>query len=312
MLLTFWHAVESVLTIIIMFMTGWALTRAGWFDEKTSLVFSRIILNVSLPCYMLWNLMSNFDRARLTELSGGLIVPVLSIGGTYLLGVLTSNLMRVDRRRKGVFRSVFFTSNTIFVGLAVNLSLFGAESVPYVLVYYIANTCFFWTLGTYEIGRNGEESPARFSPGTLKRAANPALLGFFAAVLLILLRVRLPAFVMDGCKYIGELTTPLAMFFIGIVLYSTPLKKLRIDRDIAVLILARFVICPASVLLLTRLIPLPELMTKVFVIQSAMPAMTSTGVVARQYGGDYEFATVVTVITTVLSMVFIPVYMILL
>ncbi|MPM85366.1 hypothetical protein SDC9_132446 [bioreactor metagenome] len=139
---------------------------------------------------------------------------------------------------------------------------------------------------------------------------NPALAGFSLAVVLILLNIQLPSFILNSCKYIGELTTPLAMFFIGIVLHSIPLKKLRIDRDIAVLLLGRFLVSPLFVIALEQFFPLPPLMAKVFIIQSVMPAVTSTGVMAKQYGADYEFATVATVITTLASMIIIPIYMV--
>lgn len=312
MLHTFLQAIQGILTIITMFMTGWVLARVGWLGEKESRIFSRIILNVSLPCYMLWNLMSTFDKTKLQELSGGLIVPLISLLASYLLSVVVSNLLKVDRKHRGIFRSIFFTSNTIFIGLPVNLSLFGAESTPYVLIYYIANTCFFWTLGNYEISRDGttQEESKILSFKALKRIMNPALAGFSLAVVLILLNIQLPSFILNSCKYIGELTTPLAMFFIGIVLHSIPLKKLRIDRDIAVLLLGRFLVSPLFVIALEQFFPLPPLMAKVFIIQSVMPAVTSTGVMAKQYGADYEFATVATVITTLASMIIIPIYMV--
>lgn len=314
MILTLLHSIQSILTIVVMFMVGWLLTHVGWLDEKTSVVFSKIIVNVAFPCYMLWNMMSNFDKAKLQELSGGLIIPIISIVISYFLSVLVSNALKIDPKRKGVFRCIFFTSNTIFIGLPVNLSLFGAESTPYVLIYYIANTCFFWTLGNYEISKSGDVEGQQTDHQvlkTLKRIFNPALAGFVIAVILIFLGVQLPSFVMDSCKYIGELTTPLAMFFIGIVLHSTPFKNIRLDRDILVLVGARFLICPIVVILLELFIPIPSLMAKVFVIQAAMPAVTSTGVLAKQYGADYEFATIATVTTTLASMVVIPIYMIL-
>ncbi|HEX3026563.1 MAG TPA: AEC family transporter [Clostridia bacterium] len=309
--MVFLHAVGSILTVVLMFMTGYFMTAAGWLDDRTSDTFSRIILNVSLPCYMLYNIVSNFDRARLEQLSGGLIVPVLSIGITYLIGVAASNLLHVGEGRKGIFRSVFFTSNTIFIGLTVNLSLFGEKSTPYVLLYYIVNTTFFWTIGNYEISRDGPgaHSQAFFSRSTLKKIVSPALGGFLVALILVLIGIKLPSFILDACRDIGGMTTPLAMLFIGIVLRSVKLRELKLDREILVLVAARFLICPLTVIALEHFIKLPPLMAKVFVIQSAMPAMTSTGVVAKGYGADYEFGTVVTVITTIMGMIAIPIYM---
>lgn len=309
----FLHSLESVFTIIIMFMTGYFLTRAGWLNDQISDTFSKIILFVSLPCYMVYNLTSTFSRSLLESLAVNLIVPFLTIGLSYVIGIIVSNIMKIKKNRKGIFRSIFFSSNTIFIGLPINLALFGEKSVPYVLLYYIANTTFFWTLGAYEISKDGisEEKVKFFSKATLKQIFSPTLIGFMIGIVLILLNIKLPAFILNSCKYFGDLTTPLAMLFIGIVLFSVKIKSLKIDLDTVVLTLARFIICPVIVILLTHIFKTPPLMAKVFVIQSAMPAMTCTSIVAKGYGADYEYATVVTVVTTILSMAVIPIYMVL-
>jgi predicted permease len=307
------HSIESILTIIVMFMIGVLATRLGYLNEEAGETFSKIILNFSLPCYMIWNITSNFDREKLYELGGGLIVPAISIGLSYILAVFVSRILKVRQGRVGIFRSNFFTSNTIFVGLAVNLSLFGEASTPYVLLYYMVNTTCFWTIGIYEIAKDGLNKKVNFfSKDLVKKILSPALMGFITAVILVLLEISLPRFIMDSCRYIGSLTTPLAMLFIGIVLSSFKLKDLRLDKDGIMIVIARFIICPVIVILLTMHFTLPPLMAKVFVIQAAMPAMTSTSIIAKAYNADYEFATVVTVITTVLSMVAIPIYMVLL
>ena len=101
---------------------------------------------VALPAYMLWNLLQNFERENLLTLGGGLSVPFLSMGLCYCLGYAVSILLKVEQSHKGTFRSIFFVSNSVFIGLPIYLALFGPESVPYVLLYFFANATFFWTL----------------------------------------------------------------------------------------------------------------------------------------------------------------------
>ena len=306
------HSIESVLSIIIMFMTGFFMTKAGWINEETGGIFSKIILRVSLPAYMIYNICSTFTRAKLLSYVDWMWIPFAAIFLCYIISIVVSNVCHVQDKRKGVFRSIFFTSNTIFIGLPVNMALFGSKSVPFVLLYYIANTSIFWTIGAYEISRDKDRSMkvSFFSKKSLKRICSPVLLGFMSAIVLVLLGVRLPEFILSSCEYLGNLTTPLAMLFIGIVLYRT-YRHVKIDRDTILLIAGRFILSPALVILLTFMFKTPSLMAKVFVIQAAMPAMTNTNIVAKSYGADYEFSTVVTVVTTVLSMVFIPLYMML-
>lgn len=307
----FINSIESILTIIILIMTGWLLTQKGWFSDDTSKLFSKLILNISLPCFMIYNITTTFEQSELKSLSRNLVIPFVSIMLSYLLSIAVSNLIKVDRGRKGIFRTMFFASNTMFIGLPVNLALFGEESIPYVLLYYLANTSCFWTIGAYEVSRDNHENTgvSFFNLSTLKRIFNPAIIGFISAVLLVLTGIKLPSFITDSCKHIGNLTTPLAMLFTGIVLHSVKLRTIRFNKDVLALLLARAVICPALVLLLIQAFPVPRLMGMVFVIQAAMPTITSTGVLAREYGSDYQFAAVMSGVTTAASLIVIPFYM---
>jgi predicted permease len=305
------HSVGSIFTIFIMMAVGFALTKARWFDESTSKLFAKLAIKVALPCYMVYSLTETFTKTQLASLSKYFLVPIASMLSCYVLGVIVSYVIKVDRKRRGAFRTMFFVSNTMFIGLPVNLALFGEESVPYVLLYYIINTTFYWTIGVYEISRDNLENGAAklFSAKTLKNLLNPALMGFSVSIILLMLDVRLPEFLLASCKYIGNLTTPLAMFFTGIVLSEMDISKLRPSADITFLIVARALICPMMVIALNRLFRIAHMMGLVFVVQAAMPVISSTGILAKEYGSDYEFATTAVMATTLASLIVIPVYM---
>lgn len=311
MLQTLLTSLESIVPIVVMIAAGFFMARMKWIDERFGSACSKFILNLALPCYMIWNLMENFDRNSLIALAGGLLVPFVTKGVTYLLSIPVSNAMKIPRSRKGTFRSIFFCSNTIFVGLPINLELFGPKSVPYVLLYYIVNTVFFWTLGNYEIscdGAPGTKAPL-LSKATAKKLLSPALIGFLIGIVLILMKVKLPAYATDTLRYLGNPTTPLALIFIGLTLTTIPLCQLKLNREMVAILLARFILSPALVILALHFIPIPRLMGEVFIIQSAMPAMTNTSIVAKEYGADYKFASVATVITTLACIVAIPLLM---
>ena len=304
------NAVQSVFSIVLMVTVGYILTAKKWFNEDTSKLFSRLVVNISLPAYMISNLMTTYDKDKLSHSVIGLAVPFLSMAIGYGLSIIISKLINVDSSRIGTFQSMLFLSNTIFIGLPVNVSLFGEKSIPYVLLYYIANTTFFWTLGIYLISKDGGTSEDKlFSFKNIKRIFSPPLMGFIMAIILILLRIKLPIFIMDTCKYLGNLTTPLSMLFIGITMYSVKISDIKINLENTILLIGRFIISPLIVFLLTFLIPIPNLMMKVFIIQAAMPVMTQTAIVAGSYKADYKYAAAMVTVTTVVSLIFIPLYM---
>jgi malate permease and related proteins len=306
------HSVESILSIIIMISLGYILTSKGWFNEEASKLLSRIVVNISLPVYMVANLVTNFDKEKLYKLSVGLPTALISILLAYVIGVCVSKLIKIKKGRKGTFQTMFFASNTIFIGLAVNLSLFGEKSVPYVLIYYIANTVIFWTIGVYAVSSDAQDNKVKiFSLNLVKKIFSPPLLGFLVGIMFVVLEVHLPSFALDTCKYLGNLTTPLSMIFIGITIHSVKLREIRLDKDIVALLLGRFLIAPVIVILLVHYLKAPLLMKEVFIIQASMPIMTQTSIIAKTYKSDYKYAAIMTTITTLGAIITIPLYMLL-
>jgi hypothetical protein len=304
---------QSILSIILMISMGYILAARGWFDENSSELLVKLVVKLSFPLMMIQNIMSNFNKDNLLNASRGLIVPFLSMTLCYLIGAVISRILKVKKERQGVFKLMFFTSNTIYMGLPVNIALFGEKSLPYALLYYIANTIFFWTLGIYIIDQNGSQKYYKiFSVESIKRIFSPSLTAFFLATVFILLDIKLPPFLMDTFKYMGNLTTPLSMLFIGITIRSIDLKQVRFDKDMAGVLIGRFFVSPLTILLISLAFPLPKLMRDVFIIQASMPVMTNTAIITRAYNTDYEYAAIMVTITTIVSVLIIPFYMLLL
>lgn len=307
----FLHAMEGLISIIIMVSLGYILTTKGWFTEESSKLLPKLVNYIALPAYMLWNLLSTFDRSTFLPLFSGIIVPVLSMLTSFAIGLLFSNILGLARDKIGTFRSVFFCSSSVFVGVPVNLALFGENSLPYVLVYFLANAGMFWTLGNYSISLSGQKPPAKlFSRSTLTRVCSPPFVSFSFAVILILLGIKFPDFIMNTCKYLGGMTTPLSMLFIGVAMFGVNLRKIKLSKDIIAVLVGRFIISPLAVLLIASFFPIPELMKKVFVIQAALPGMSQTTVIAKLYEADTEYAALLVSITTLVAVLAIPIYMV--
>jgi malate permease and related proteins len=309
-------ALGGVVSVILMIVLGFALAKRGWFEGGSSALVSRLVVSVALPAYMISNLMGGYDRDKLVSMLPGLPIPFAVMIACYALASIAAAPLGIRRDRRGSFASMFGCSNTIFIGLPVNLVLFGEASLPYVLLYYIANTSLFWTAGVYGIARDGairagRPRPSFVSAEGLRRILSPPLAAFLTAVILILAGVRLPRFALDLCKTLGAMTTPLSMLFIGIVISRVDWRKLRLEREVLLVLAGRFLVSPLLLVLMVRSTDLPLLMKQVFLVQSAMPAMTQTSILADSYGADSEYAGITTALTTTLGLVTIPLCMLL-
>ena len=302
---------ESVLSILLMIGTGaFCAWRLG-FSEENSAMLVRLVMNITLPTYMVSNICLNHTHDSLIAMAPGLVVPFSALLIAYGIAIVVARWLKLPRNRRGAFCSMFSLSNTIFIGLPVNIMLFGAQSVPFVLLFYIGNTTLFWTIGTYGISQDGgQPAPRLLSRENLKRVFSPPLTFFLLAVGLVLLGIRLPHVILDLCKTIGNMTTPLSMIFIGITLYAVDWRNIRPDLSMATLLVARFIFVPLLVLGFCRHLPMPLLMKKVFVIQAGMPIMTLTTVLSKACGGDHHFSAVQTSVSTLVCLLTIPAWMI--
>lgn len=279
------HAFEGVFTVSLMVLAGYYLGSHHWFSEESLNLISKLITKICLPLYMIVNLTETLthDAVRFAKIPKG---------------------------RRGVLAAVFFVTNTILIGLPLSTELFGTKCIPFVLVYYMANTVVFWVVAAHIIAVDGTENvPPLFSVQTLKHIVNPPLAGFAIGFTLVMLELHLPHPLLVSFKYMGNMTTPLAMLFIGAVVSNADWSKIHFDRQILLALFGRFVVCPLGIILMAPVIGIPPLMTQVFTIQAAMPAPSVLPVLAKNYGADYEYAATLTVVTTVLAVVVMPFYM---
>lgn len=301
------QALDGIFTIVFVVGIGYVLSKKGWFDDKSSALIAKLVTTVSLPLYMITSLTKNFTAEKLVELAPDMLLPVCSMLLALIVG---KTVLDVRQGRRGVFVTNFFIANTMFIGLPVNLALFGDESIPSVMLYYMVNLTFFWTLGVQNIVADIEgKAGGIFSMQVLKKLWSPPLMGFVAAILLIVLNIPLPRFLARGFQYVGNLTTPLSLVFIGIEISKINLRDFNFERDIWGGLFGRFIVCPLCVLCLVPLINVAPISVKVFAMQAAMPAMTQMAIVCKQYGGDSRYAAALSFITIIGGLLVIPVYM---
>lgn len=306
------HGLQGIFEILFIIGIGFILAKKGWFTSETSALLTKLVMKIALPLYMLCQLEKDFTHDSLLQIAPDLLLPFSSILLAYVVGRIAVKLFHIRQDRQGVFMTCFFIANTIFIGLPVNLALFGTQSVPSVMLYYMANTTMFWTLGVYHIvndSTGGEKSMPLFSLKTLKKVLSPPLLGFLIGLAFILVNMKLPDFLLVSFQYVGNLATPLSLMVIGIEMSSISLASVHWDRDLIGALCGRFILCPLCVLALLPVISVTPMSAQVFTMQASMPAMTQMTVVAKSVGADVKYATQVSFLSVVLGLIVIPLYM---
>lgn len=313
----FIHSLHCVTILIILGGAGYITAARGWYDTNSHALLAKLVTFLSLPAYLFSSVMQTLTHDELLMLAGAMITPFLSVWISFSVSRIIARVFHVEAVHSGVFSSAFTATNNMFIGVPVSLALFGEEAMIPTLLYFFANTTFFWTVGNFMEAADGmiaqnKAKPKIFSVESVKRVFTPPLIGFLAAILFILVDWAPPAPIMDAAHYMGGITTPLALVFIGAMLWNIGLRNLRVTRDMWLVYAGRFVISPLICLALTYVIPIPALFMKVYVIQASLPCITQIAVLARFHRADVNFATTAVASTTLISLVTLPVWMIIL
>lgn len=308
---SFLHAVASVTIILLLTATGYLCGARGWMKAESKAFISKFLLSLAVPCMCVYGLRSNLTREMLADSVRMLIVPFLCNAVAFALAFALAGLLRLPKRQKGVFIVMCSLSNAMFIGYAMCTQLFGDACVPYVMLFYLANTCYTQTLAMWLIRRSAESGPATLRE-SLKFLTSPTVLGVFAGFLIVLLDIQPPPFVMTYLRYMNGLVSPLALLLTGYIIHEIGLDKLRLSRDLAIAMAFRFLLSPAIYILGCSLFGVEGLARDTFIVEAAMPVVTQSVVAAAQYGADERFAAQGAALTTIASFLVIPVLMVLL
>ena len=307
----FLHAVASVTLILLLTATGYFCAAKGWMSPQAKAFISKFTLSVAVPCMILYGFKKDLTKELLLHSGSFLLVPLLSTLALLFLSLLVGRLLKLPRRKLGVFMMMCSVSNAIFIGLAMCTELFGDTCTPYVMLYYLVNTSFTQLVFLSLVRWSGESGG--FSLHMLKKfLTTPAVIAVFIGMALVWSEVELPSLVMSYCRYMNNLVTPLALLLTGYIIHDIGLKNVRLDRDLGIAMIFRFLLAPALSVALCRAFGVTGLAHDVLIVETAMPVVTQTVVAAAEYGADEEFAAQGAALSTIACFVVIPVLMLIL
>ena len=306
----FLTSITSIIPIIAIIVLGYILQVKGWFGDAFGSNLSRLIMNVALPASIFVSVMKYLTLDKLISLSGGLLYTFVAFILGYSVAYIAVVLFKVRPGRRGTMINTFVNANTIFIGLPLNVALFGDQALPYFLIYYITNTISTWTLGVYLMTSDSKSGQSKkTSKFDWKKLLPAPLVGFLMALLFLILRISIPDFATNTLTYVGNIVTPLSLIYIGIVLAKAGLNTIAFDKDTIVTLVGRFILAPLIMLLVLKFFSqnMATVEFKTFMIQSATPALAVLPILANQGKGDVEFSTNVVTLSTVLFIVVIPI-----
>ena len=295
--------------MLIIVLVGIFMDKKGWVDENAISFVSKLVNYVCLPPLMFVTVFTKVNSEILIRIRDAVRIPFLSMLLAMIICRIMGSAIKIEKKHLGIFTTSIGLSNAIFIGMPVCISLFGDISIPYVMTYYFGNTVLFWTLGIQQIASSGDCDQKIFSWATLKSIASPPLMSSILGVLFLICGFSIPSLIIKPFSLIGNMTTPLAMLFIGFAISRAKWNEFTFDSKFFIALVGRFIVSPSILLVLAIYSKLDPFVTKVFFIMAAMPSMANISIITKHYNGDYKYAAGITTATTCLACIVIPLYM---
>ncbi len=290
---------ELQLQLIFLMGIGIILNKAGVMTKSSRNGVSELLLSIMLPASVLSAFLG--VEAVTPELMHNCIIVVIISAVTHALAVIFGGVIfkSYGSTRQDIMHYGMIVPNTAFIGLPVIGALFGDKGLIYTSMYFIPSEIAMWTFGLalYKKDDNTNIIKAVLSAP----AADAVLLGLF----FMLTGIRLPEFITKGISSVGSCTTPLSMMVIGAILAEGDYRKI-FSRPVLHFSAVRLFIFPILIFIPMKLLRLDSLVIGTALILTCMPAAAATSILADKYDKEPEFATHIVMLSTVVSIIAIP------
>lgn len=287
-----------MLTMLCMLAVGVIAARTGVVDGETNRRLSRFAMAVPQCAIILASAM-NMQRG----LTAGRVLLLLGVGClmyALLLAVSLAvpRLVGVKKESRGVYSFMGAFGNVAFMGYPILRALYGSDAVFYAALIGIPFNLLAFTVGVRMLG-----GTAGFDWRDL---FNPALVASLVSVVIIFLPVSWPQPVMEAVNYLGDMIVPLSMIIIGASLGEQRLRDVFTSRRAYAFAPVKLLIAPVVIWAVMRLIVDDPLLLGIVTVEAAMPSATVGVMLSIQYGADERLASQMVFVSTVLSVLTIP------
>ena len=295
---------EVIITLFALVVVGYAIGKLGYLGGDFDRRLSRLVINVTCPALILSSAMTGElpDRRFILPL---LLISVITYILLTAVAFLLPRYLTKRRDDEGVIGFALMFGNVGFMGYPVVASIFGHEAVFYAAVLNVVNTFAVFTVGTMLITGRGEVGGERFQKKVLY--STPMLAAYLTMGIVALEIDNIPGAISQPLTMLGNITVPAALLIIGSSMSQLPLRSMLGNLTVYLTTALRLVVLPLGVYYLTKAMGFSDEVVNINTVVIAMPVATYGTILCLKYEKDTTMITEVTFVTTLLSMLTIPV-----
>ena len=278
-------------TLVAIVIVGYVAGKLGYLGGDFDRRLSSVVINITCPALILSSAMTGTLPDRQYA--------ILTAVAIWLPRLLTHK-----KADEGVIGFALMFGNVGFMGYPVVASIFGHEAVFYAAVLNAVNTFAVFTVGTILITGKNEVEGSRFQKKVLY--SSPMISAYLTMLIVALEIDNIPEVISQPLTMIGNITVPAALMIIGSSMSHLSLRTMLGNTTVYATTVMRLAIIPLAMYYLCGILGFSDIVVKINTVVIAMPVATYGTILCLKYEKDATLMTEITFITTLFSMVTIP------
>lgn len=285
--------------IFLLLCIGYYLGYKGKINKNTRDQLTDLIIMIVLPC----SILASFQiELSMDIIKSSIIVLITAILSQFAYIFINKFLYRhFDIEEQVSCKYATAVTNASFLGIPIILALYGSTGAVYASIFVIPQRIFMWAYGLPLYSAHSENI-------IKKILTHPCIVSIFASIVIMILYshdIYLPQPIINTITSISSCTTSLSLIVIGSILSDVPVKEM-INKKSIIYSIIRLIIIPVVMIIIMNIFQINSLCRDVCIILSAMPAATTTVILAQKYNRSPKFAAKLLVTSTLFSLVTIP------
>ncbi len=295
--------IDSVFSLFIMILVGVYGSKRKIITPEINKGLTDVLIQIALPFMIVASFVFTYDDTIKSNVIKTFYFSLFS----YLIvtGISYILLLPVKNNKKIILHFANVFTNTGYVGFPILHSIYGAEGVIYGSIFNMFFVIFVWTYGLMLF--KGSLSKKGFKEEIKKVILNPSIIAVLIGILILVFNIQLPNALVSSMKSIGNMTGPLSMFIIGVILSKVKIKKHLKDWTMYYGIATKLIIIPIIIYFIFLLAGQNSKAVNTVIIMTAMPASAMTSIFAESFEIEKEYAALLVSVTTLLALVTVPV-----
>ncbi len=293
--------VKQVLELFVLIISGIFLYKKNIIKEDGKKLLSDILIKFIVPCMIINSYMGKFNDEVLDNIGKSFIYSIILCVMGIVIAIVASFV--VSDEHKGIFRFACSFSNAAYMGFPLIRALFGEEGILYASSYVTVFNILLWSVGYVFFS---DKMPAKQLIKNLITC--PPIIAVVVGLIIYLFRIPVTDIIAEPLSSIGAMTTPISMIVTGVAMGETGIVKLIKQKHLLYGLFIRLILIPMVSLLVFYIFNISGIVATVTLILEASPCAAITTMFAIQYGRDQKYGAALVVISTICSIVTLPLY----